>query len=143
MNGGFGRCFSCGNGRGTGRESCQVISERDQRDRQEEEWSIRASTGRRDDSLVGRKSLNGTPPAPAPSEDRFITDCSSLESPHVRMPPQSVLVGETGPDINQLVNQTTQPGSEPAQIGAKGNALHDDIIISSPRTHQQLDELDV
>ena len=59
------------------------------------------------------------------------------------MPPQSVLVGETGPDINQPVNQTTQPGSEPAQVGAMGNALQDDIIVSSPRTHQQLDELGV
>ena len=48
---------------------------------------------------------------------------------------KSVLVGETGPDINQLVNQTTQPGSEPAQIGATGYALQDDIIVSSPRTH--------
>ena len=47
------------------------------------------------------------------------------------------------PDINQPVNQTTQPGSEPAQIGAMGNALHDDINVSSPRTHQQLDELGV
>ena len=51
------------------------------------------------------------------------------------MPPQSVLVGEMGPDINQPVNQTTQPGSEPAQIGAMRNALQDDIIVSSPRTH--------
>ena len=48
---------------------------------------------------------------------------------------QSVLEGETGPDINQPVNQTTQPGSEPAQIEAMGNALQNDIIVSSPRTH--------
>ena len=59
------------------------------------------------------------------------------------MPPQSVPVGETRPDINQPINQTTQPGSEPTQIGATGNALQDDIIVSSPRTHQQLDELGV
>ena len=110
------------------------MSERDQRDRQEEEWSILASVERRDDSLVGQESPHRTPPAPATSEDRF-TDWSSLGSPHVRMLPQSILVGETGPDINQPVNQTTQPGSEPAQIGATGNALQDDIIVSSPRTH--------
>ena len=53
LNGGFERGFSHGNRKGTGRESCQVISEGDQRDRQEEEWSIPASIGRRDDSLVG------------------------------------------------------------------------------------------
>ena len=51
------------------------------------------------------------------------------------MPPQSVLVGETGPDINHPANQTTQPGSEPTQIGATGNVLQDDTIVSPPRTH--------
>ena len=61
----------------------------------------------------------------------------------MRTPPQSVLVGETGPDINQPVNQTTQPGSEPVLIGPMGNALQDDIIVSPPRTHQQLDEVGV
>ena len=53
------------------------------------------------------------------------------------------LVAETGPNINQPVNQTIQPGLEPAQIGATRNGLQDDIIVSSPRTHQQLDELGV
>ena len=73
---------------------------------------------------------------PAPLEDRFFTDWSSLGSgsPHVRMPPQSVLVREIGPDINQPVNQTTQPGSEPTQIGVTENALQEDTIVSSPRT---------
>ena len=59
------------------------------------------------------------------------------------MPPQSVPVRETGSDINQPVNQTTQSGSEPTQIGAVENALQNDIIVSSPRTHRQLDELGV
>ena len=47
----------------------------------------------------------------------------------MQTPPQSVLVGETGPDINQPVNQTTQPGPEPVQIGTMGNAPQDDIIF--------------
>ena len=59
------------------------------------------------------------------------------------MPPQSVPVGETGPDINQPANQTTQSGSVPPQIGVMGNALQDDTIVSPPRTCQQLDELNV
>ena len=108
------------------------MSERDQRDRQEEEWSIPASVAERDDNPVEWESLHRTPPAPAPSEDRY-TNWSSLGSPHVRMSPQNVLVEDTGPDINQPVNQTTQPGSVPAQIGAMGNALQNDIIASSPR----------
>ena len=55
-----------------------------------------------------------------------------MGSPHVRMPPQRVPVGETGPDINQ---HATQPGSEPAQIGTTGNVLQEDIIVFSPGTH--------
>ena len=50
------------------------------------------------------------------------------------MPPQSVLARETGPDINQPANQTTQPGSEPTQIGVMENALQEDTIVSPPRT---------
>ena len=47
---------------------------------------------------------------------------------------QSVPVRETGPDINQSANQTTQLGSEPTEIGVAGNALQDDTIVSPPRT---------
>ena len=50
------------------------------------------------------------------------------------MSPQSVPLRETRLDINQLINQTIQPGSEAAQIEATGNALHDDINVSSPGT---------
>ena len=78
--------------------------------------------------------MQRTPPTPPPSEERLFTDWSSLESPHARTSPQSVPVRETGQNINQPDNQTTQPGSEPAQIGAMGDALHDDINVSSPRT---------
>ena len=47
-NRGFGRGSSHGNGRGNGRGFySQAPSERDQGDRQEEEWSIPASNGRR------------------------------------------------------------------------------------------------
>ena len=73
---------------------------------------------------------------PAPLEDKFFMDWSSLGSgsPHVRTPPQSVLVREIGLDINEPVNQTTQPGSEPTQIGVMENALQEDTIVSPPRT---------
>ena len=82
-------------------------------------------------------------PYSTPSEERLFTDWSSLESPHARTSPQSVPIRETGQSINQPDNQTIQPGSEPAQIGAMGNALHDDINVTSPRTCQQPDELGV
>ena len=57
-----------------------------------------------------------------------------MVSPLVRTPPQSVPVKEMGPDINQPANQTTQPGSEPTQIGVMENALQEDTIVSTPRT---------
>ena len=51
-NRGFGRGSFCGNGRGNGKGfHSQAPSERDQRDRQEEDWSIPASTGRRDGDI--------------------------------------------------------------------------------------------
>ena len=46
-----------------------------------------------------------------------------------------------GQSINQSDNQTTQPGSEPTEIGAMGNAPSDNV--SSPRTCQQPDEVGV
>ena len=55
-------------------------------------------------------------------------------SPLVGTPPQSVLVREIGPDINQPATQTTQPGLEPTQIGVTENALQEDPIVSTPRT---------
>ena len=97
-------------------------------------WEMLKKLGKKHIQFLKKDQKRRAPPALAPSEVRF-TDWSSLESPHVRMQLQSVLVEETGPDINQPVNQTTQLGSEPAQIGAMGNALQDDIIVSSPRTH--------
>ena len=108
-NGGFGRCFLHGNGRGAVRETYQTTSKSEQRDRQEEDWSIPASVERRNDSPV-RQELQRTPPTPPPSEERLFTDWSSLESHHARTSPQSVPLGETGQSINQPDNQTTQPG---------------------------------
>ena len=67
---------------------------------------------------------------PPTSDERLFTDWSSLESPHVGSSPQSVPIREMGQSINQPDNQTTQPGSEPAQIGAAANALYDNV--SSP-----------
>ena len=51
-NGGFGRGFSHGNGRGNRKGfHPHATSERDQRDRQEEEWSIPVSVGGRGETF--------------------------------------------------------------------------------------------
>ena len=141
-NRGFGRGSFCGNGRGNERGFySQAPSERDQGDRQEEEWSIPASNGRRGrdvpvSSPTVQESPHRTPPTPAPAEDIFFMDWSSrgTGSPLVGIPPQSVLVRERWQEINQPTTQTTQPGSEPAQIGVTENALQEDPIVSTPRT---------
>ena len=111
--------------------------ERNQRDRQEEEWSSPASDGRgRRDITVSspaiQESQQTTPPTPAPSEDRFFMDWSSVRkrSPPVRMPPQSILVRERGQEINQTTIPTSQPGSEPTQMGVTDNTPHENL----PRT---------
>ena len=84
------------------------------------------------DILAGQEPPHRTPPTPAPLEDRFFTDWSSLgsRSPHVRMPPQC----SSKRNINEPANQTTQPGSEPTQIGVMENPLQEDTIVSPPRT---------
>ena len=114
-----------------------MTSKRDQRDRQEEEWSIPVSAGRRGrDIPVGQDSLHRTPPTPAPLEDKFFTDWSSLGSgsPHVRMPPQSGLVRERGQTlINLLTRQLNLEWSQ-TQIGVMENAFQEDTFVSPPRT---------
>ena len=71
----------------------------------------------------------------------MFTDWSSLDSPQARTSPQNASVRDIEQDINQPDNQTIQPGSEPAQIEAMGNALHDNV--TSPSTHQQFDQVGV
>ena len=108
--------------------------ERDERDRQEEEWLSPASDGRgrRDitiSSPIIQETQQMTTPTPAPSEDRFFTDWSSIRtrSSPVRTPPQSILVRERGQEINQTTIPVSQPGSEPTQMVVTDNAPHEDL----------------
>ena len=98
--------------------------------------------GRRDlpvSSPTIQESQQRTPPTPAPSEDRFFMDWSSIRtgSPLVRMPPQSILVRERGQEINQTTIQTSQPRSEPTQMGVTENTLQEDLPGTTPLTQQQ------
>ena len=66
-----------------GEDSIPRLLWKEIRDRQEEEWSSPASDGRgRRDATVSspamQESQQMTPPTPAPSEDRFFTDWSSI-----------------------------------------------------------------
>ena len=113
--------------------------ESNQRDRQEEEWSSPAGDGRgrRDITISSptiQESQQRTPTTPAPSEDRFFTDWSSIRtgSPLVRMPPQSILVRERGQEIKQTTIQTSQPGSEPTQMCVTENTLQEDLHSTTP-----------
>ena len=133
---GFGRGSSYGNGRGNGRGFYSWTPfERNQRDRQEEEWSSPVSDGRgrRDitvSSPVIQESQQMTPHTSAPSEGRFFMDWSSIRMRSlVRTPPQSILVRERGQEINQTTIPTSQPGSEPTQMGVTDNASHEDLPL--------------
>ena len=59
-----------------------MTSENDQRDRQDENWSMPTNREERNDT---RQEPQGIPPAASPSEGRF-TDWSSLGSLHMALP---------------------------------------------------------
>ena len=140
MTQGFERGSSQGFGRGNGRGFySQAPLERNQRDRQEKEWSSPVSDGRegRDIPVYSptvKELHQRTPPTPAPSEDRLFMDWSSIRtgSPLVRMPPQSILVRERGQEINQTVLQTSHPSSGPTHMGVTEDALQEDPPNTAP-----------
>ena len=118
-----------GRGNGKGFYS-QTPLERNERHRQEEEWSSPASDGRegRDipvSSPTAQESHQRTPPTPAPSEDRLFMEWGSIRtgSPLVRMPSQSISVGERGQEINQTTPQTSHPISGQSDMGATEDTL--------------------
>ena len=95
---------------------------------------------------AANKSHQRTPPTPTPSEDRFFTDWSSVRtgSPIIRMPPQSISMGERRPEINQIAPQTSHPISEQTYMGVIEDALQEDLSTTTPPTQQQpLDRLNV
>ena len=113
--------------------------ERNQRDRQEEEWSSPVSDGReRRDIPVSspaiQESQQRTPATPAPSEDRFFTGWRSIRtgSPLVRMPHQSILVSKSGQEINQTDILTSHPSSEPIHMGITENTLQEELPNTTP-----------
>ena len=125
--------------------------ERNERYRQEEEWSSPASDGRegRDitiSSPADHGSHQRTPPTPAPSEDRLFTDWSSVRtgSALVRMPPQSILVAERGQEINQIAPQTSHTIFEQTHMGVTEDALQENLPTTAPPAQQLLlDRLNV
>ena len=131
-NGGLGRGFSHGNGI----EVHQVQTGRTQQDRQEEEWSIPTNIERREnDTERCEPSRAPPPPVPPPTEDRLFTDWSSKDSPRERTSQCNVSTRDTEP----IINQTEQPGSEPARIEAMGNTLND--VMTFPSACGQLSQV--
>ena len=87
-------------------------------------------------STAANESHQRTPPTPAPSEDIFFTDWSSVRtgSPVVRMPPQSISVGERRQEMNQIAPQTSHPISEQTRMGVIEDALQEDLSTTAPPT---------
>ena len=74
------------------------------------------------------------------------TDWSSVRtgSPLVRTPPQSILVGERGQEINQIAPQTSYPISEQIHMVVTEGALQENLPTTAPTAQQQpLDRLNV
>ena len=113
----------------------QMTSENDQRDRQDENWSIPTNMEGRNDT---RQEPQGIPPAPSPSEGRF-TDWSSLGSPHVRTSPHGTPNREIEQSANQPDQWATQSGSVPTREEAARDHSQEEVIIP-PRICQQPDE---
>ena len=61
-------------------------------------------------------------------------DWSSVRtgSPHVRMPPQSISVGERGQETNQSVPQTSHPISGQTHMGVTEYVLQEDLPSTVP-----------
>ena len=91
-----------------------MTSENDQRDRQDENWSIPTNMEGRNDT---RQEPQGILPALSPSEGRF-TDWSSLGSPHVRTSPHGAPNREIEQSANQPDQWATQSGSAPTRRGS-------------------------
>ena len=147
---GFRRGSTRGFGRGnSGGFYSQGSLERNERYRQEEEWSIPASNGRgrRDipiSSPTAHRLHPKTLPTPASSEDRFVMDWSSIRSGSslVRSPPQSISAGdaltthgiEGGHETDQIALQPTQLIPEQTHMGVADDALQGNLPIT-PTIH--------
>ena len=113
-----------GSSHGTGRGIDLVCTVNAQQDRQEEVWSVRPNTERREDDTE-RCEMSRVPPTSLPVETRSFTDWSSLDSPRVRTSPPIASIQNTGHDIDQPDNQMVQPGSEPEHVGVMENIISD------------------
>ena len=139
---GFGRGSSQGFGRGNKKGFYpQGPFERNERYRQEEEWSGPASDGREGRDIpifspAAHKSHKSTPPTPAPSKDRLFMGWSSVRTGSllVRTPPQSILVEETGQETNQIAPQPFHPITEQTHMGVAEDALQENLPTTTPTT---------
>ena len=67
-----------------------------------------------------------------------------MGSPIIRMPPQSILMGERRQEINQVAPQISHPISEQTHMGVIKDTLQEDLSTTAPPTQQQpLDRLNV
>ena len=103
----------------------RMTSENNQRDRQDENWSMPANM---EEGNNIRQEPQVIPPAPSPSEERF-TDWSSLGSPHVRTVPHDVPNREIEQSAHQPDQLIAQSGSAPMREEAARNNSQGEVII--------------
>ena len=113
----------------------RMTSENDQRDRQDENWSMPTNMEERNNI---RQEPQGIAPGISPSEGRF-TNWSSLGSPHARTVPHDAPNREIEQSTNQPDQHIAQSGSVPMREEAARNNSQEEVIIP-PRICQQPDE---
>ena len=118
----------------------QVQTGRTQQGRLEENWSTPANVQRRETDIGRHESPRAPPPAPPPTDERLVTDWSSIDSPRERISQLDNIAGNAKSNINQTDNQTEQPGSETVRSETRGNTLGDIVTLLS--THRQLSQED-
>ena len=105
--------------------------ERNERYSQVEEWSDPVSEGiRRSDAHIYSPTAHSrhprTPPAPAPSEDRLFTDCSSIGSRSLPVVPPMHSVPKEGTPIRPGVgniHEAEEATSQPSQTISLGSHI--------------------
>ena len=133
-NGGFRRGYSQGNGV----ETQQATTDRSQPDRQEEEWSMPTNVERRENEIERHETSKAPPPnVPPPTDDRLVTDWSSIDSPRERVSQHGQSARNVEPNITVI--HTEQPTVDPAGNEAMGNILSD--VMAVPSAHQQLSQV--
>ena len=112
----------------------QTPTDRPQRDRQEEDWSVLANVEGRENTEMHETSPTPPSDVPPPPEERLFTNWSSIDSPRERISQRNQSGRSVEPSTT--VNQTEQPTIDPKDNEVLRYVLSD--VTTELSTCQQL-----